>query len=255
MLNELTPGGDIMDPGVGFSPVVDGEYIQDLPYVLYKQGRFHKEVEQVISGNLINETAATVPGANMPEKFPELVRKTIPNADDATIELIQSLYEYPPDKPEKLAWDYMSDMLFACNAHNIAKAYKCDAKRYVMSIPPAVHGQDVSCMASPPPPKKGQVRKQLTIPFLPDFFFYNQELTPVESIPIAREFQERLRRYITGAKNLEKYPDLDDWASYDRDETTYDITLDGFEVSQDPLEVNGRCEILNEIFADPKNGA
>lgn len=88
-----------------------------------------------------------------------------------------------------------------------------------------------------------------------DFFFYNQELTPVESLPLAREFQERLRRYITCAENPEKYPDLEAWPSYGLDQTSFDITLDGFEVVKDPWEVNGRCEILNEIFADPKNGA
>lgn len=153
MINELSPpgiGGETMGPGVGFSPVVDGEYIQDLPYVLFRQGRFHDEVEQVISGNMANEGMVTTPGTGMPEKFPELVRNTIPNADNATVELIQSLYEYPPENPQKLAWDYTTDMLFACNAYNIAKAYQDAAKRYVMSIPPAIHGQDLSCTSSDP---------------------------------------------------------------------------------------------------------
>jgi carboxylesterase type B len=159
-----------LGPGVGFTPVVDGEYIQDLPYVLYKQGRLHKEVKQVISGNLINEGMSTTTDFEMPEKFPMLVRNTIPGADDETVELIRSLYDYPPENPDKLAWDWTTDMLFACNAYNIAKAYEYDAKRYVMTIPPAIHGQDLYCMPLDSlnllknPSEK---RKQLTkLPFL-----------------------------------------------------------------------------------------
>ena len=149
MIISLTPpgvGGEAVGPGLGFTPVVDGEYIQDLPYVLYKEGRYHKEVEQVISGNLINEGTTTAPEDPMPDYFPEYVRAVAPGVNDTTIELIQSLYEYPPDMPERLAWDFTTDMVFACNAYNAAKAYSCDAQRYTMSIPPATHGLDQSCM-------------------------------------------------------------------------------------------------------------
>ncbi|KAK2765999.1 hypothetical protein FQN54_007514 [Arachnomyces sp. PD_36] len=239
LINDLSPagvGGEQLGPGVGFCPVVDGEYIEDHPYILYKEGRFHKEIEQVIVGNLVNEGMGVPAGdatpEEMPEKFPELVRSLAPKADDATVDLIRSLYDYPPENPEKLRWDFITDGIFACHAYNAAKAYESSAKRYSMSIPPAIHGLDLNY-----------------------YFFYNQEFTPVESIPIAKEFQERLRRYITGAENLEKFPDLEDWPSYGLEQTTFDVTLDGYEVIRDPWEVNGRCEVLNEIFADPKNGA
>lgn len=60
---------------------------------------------------------------------------------------------------------------------------------------------------------------------------------------------------MTGAENPEKFPDLEDWPEYGLNQASFDITLDGFEVTKDPWEVNGRCEILNEIIADPINGA
>lgn len=94
MINDLTPSGlgsDTTGPGVGFMPVVDGEYVQDISNVLYKQGRFHKEVEQVISGNLINEGMSLPVGQGMLENFPKSVRNFLPGANDTTIELIESL--------------------------------------------------------------------------------------------------------------------------------------------------------------------
>jgi hypothetical protein len=149
MIMDLTPpgiGGETVGPGLGFTPIVDGEYIQDQPYILYKEGRYHKEIEQVISGNLVNEGVSTAPKDPMPESFPEYVRFVVPGANDSTVDLIQSLYDYPPDTPQRLSWDWTTDILFACNAYNVAKAYGCDTRRYTVSVPPAIHGNDVYCM-------------------------------------------------------------------------------------------------------------
>lgn len=50
-----TGGGGNFGPGIGFSPVVDGDYIPDLPSILLQQGRFHKSVESLIVGNMKEE--------------------------------------------------------------------------------------------------------------------------------------------------------------------------------------------------------
>lgn len=84
---------------------------------------------------------------NMPEAFPALVRKILPTADNATIEAIQGHFPYASDLPEELAWDWTTAMIFECNAYNIAKAFKDRTHRYIMSIPPATHGEDVLCMS------------------------------------------------------------------------------------------------------------
>jgi hypothetical protein len=80
----------------------------------------------------------------MPEAFPSLVRRILPAAANATIAKIQALYTYPKNLPEKLAWDWTGDAVFFCHALTLAAKYK-DARRYIMSIPPAIHGQDTSC--------------------------------------------------------------------------------------------------------------
>lgn len=85
---------------------------------------------------------------NMPEAFPELVRRILPGTSNATIASIEAHFPYPVDNPAQLAWDYSTAIVFECNAYNVAKAFKERAHRYIMTIPPATHGQDVLCMLS-----------------------------------------------------------------------------------------------------------
>lgn len=42
-------GGDgDFGPGIGFGPVADGDYIPDVPVILFDQGRYHKSVKSLI---------------------------------------------------------------------------------------------------------------------------------------------------------------------------------------------------------------
>jgi hypothetical protein len=81
---------------------------------------------------------------DMPAAFPNLVRQILHTADNATVAAIQAHYDYAANPPS-LAWDWTTDIIFACNAENTAAAYRDRARRYIMSIPPAVHGADISC--------------------------------------------------------------------------------------------------------------
>jgi hypothetical protein len=84
------------------------------------------------------------PDANMPTNFPILVRQIFSTASNETIAHIQSHYDFA-DNPAKLAWDWTTDVIFGCNAANLASAYQDRARRYIFSAPPAVHGQDMFC--------------------------------------------------------------------------------------------------------------
>lgn len=88
-----------------------------------------------------------------------------------------------------------------------------------------------------------------------DYFYVDNTFTPVESVKVAREFQEHLRRFVTGAKHTEKFLDLSDWPTYGANGQLLDVTADGFVAGLDPWEENGRCQILHEIISDPTNGA
>jgi carboxylesterase type B len=48
---------------VGFGPVVDGDYVPDLPIRLLCQGRFHKNLKGIISANNAHEVRTTKPSS------------------------------------------------------------------------------------------------------------------------------------------------------------------------------------------------
>lgn len=81
----------------------------------------------------------------MPNRFPEIVRANIPNASNETVTKLRDLYSFPSELPEKLAWDYTTDVVWSCTVSNIAEAYSDRARRFVFSVPPATHGLDLSC--------------------------------------------------------------------------------------------------------------
>jgi hypothetical protein len=81
----------------------------------------------------------------MPAAFPGLVRRQIPNVSNEAIATIEARYPYPPDMPERLAIDWTTDIVFACNAFNVARAYGDRGRRLLFSVPPASHGSDVPC--------------------------------------------------------------------------------------------------------------
>ena len=91
----------------------------------------------------------------LPEYFPTMVRQILSTASNETIADIESHYDFAGN-PAKLAWDWTTDVIFACNAANIAAAYKGSARRYVFSVPPAIHGQDAYCktLLSTQPPQE-----------------------------------------------------------------------------------------------------
>jgi hypothetical protein len=92
------------------------------------------------------------------------------------------------------------------------------------------------------------------LPILADFFYRDNVSTPVPDIAIARQFQEYLRRFITGGENKIEFPTLPDWPAYGSKEIVYNVTLNGFEKQRDYWEVNRRSQVLNKIFADRRNG-
>jgi hypothetical protein len=80
----------------------------------------------------------------LPDYFPILVRQQMPSASNAVVETLQNEY-YDASNLPKMAWDWTTDVVFACTANNLANALPNVARRYIMSTPPAVHGQDLEC--------------------------------------------------------------------------------------------------------------
>ncbi|CAM1506186.1 Fc.00g058270.m01.CDS01 [Cosmosporella sp. VM-42] len=224
MINQ-TPsdaGGGVFGPAPGFGPVPDGKYIPDIPETLFRDGRYHKELKGLIVGNMALEGKGTSHDTGLPEYFPTMVRQILQNASSDTVTEIQSQYHWGSN-PAKLAWDWTTDILFACNAYNFARAFPFRAYRYIMSIPPATHGFDLF------------------------FYFYvDQDLTPVPDPTLAYEFQRRLLQFVHG----KEIP----WHKYTEQETITNITDTGFNAAKLSEDLKDRCEMINKVVLDPRNG-
>lgn len=85
-----------------------------------------------------------------------------------------------------------------------------------------------------------------------DYFFTDEQTTPVEAIAIARSLQTLLGEFLYGSEHL-MIDQGAEWPVYGAG-SFLNITADGAKVERlDSVEAQ-RCSIINDIFADPKNG-
>lgn len=136
-------GGGGFGPGMGFGLSPDGKEFADIPLQLLREGKVNHGLKRLIVGSMANEGLYTSGDDNMPAAFPALVRRMLPGASDKTIASIQA--QYHPKVPAQLAWDWSTDVVFACQTYNLANALPDRTHFFINSIPPAAHGQDLSC--------------------------------------------------------------------------------------------------------------
>ncbi|KAH8799813.1 putative lipase 2 [Xylogone sp. PMI_703] len=215
-------GGGVFGPAPGFGPVLDGGFIPDMLQAFFQQGKYHKELRSLIIGNTAYEGMTLSHDVGLPAYFPTMVRQILSTASNATVADIQSYYNYGSN-PAKLAWDWTTDVLFASNAANIAAAYSTKSRRYIFSIPPSIHGQDLSY-----------------------YFYVDQETTPVDNIEIARSMQKILLRFLYGHKI--------DWPIYGADKQIINVTVNGYEYPLLPADLKARSDMINRVVLDPTNG-
>lgn len=135
-------GGGTLGPVIGFGPIPDGKRIPDIPSALIKQGQMHKGFKKLILGSMAAEGNGLSNDEGMPERFPSVVRHLLPRASNATVKALMDAF-YTPGLDKELAWDWLTDTVFSCNAYNLAKALPDKSMRYIMSTPPALHGLDL----------------------------------------------------------------------------------------------------------------
>jgi carboxylesterase type B len=245
LVNQMpsTGGGGVLGPVIGYGPAPDGKSIPDLPLAQFHAGEFHEELEGIIMGSMAYEGMGTSHDTDQPEYFPTMVRQIMPNASDEVVSTIQTLY-YHPETPAQLAWDWTTDAIFSCNSYNLANALPGKSRRYVMSTPPATHGQDLWCKFHPSLPFSPGLT---TLPHL-DFFYVDEEQTPLgeEGVGLAREFQTKLLDFVHG----------DDvaWPLYGPEKNIFNIT-DRFEEATWAPDLTKRCDTINRFVLDPANGA
>ncbi|KAK5064979.1 hypothetical protein LTR84_000814 [Exophiala bonariae] len=222
-------GGGNLGPGIGFGPIVDEFLVPELPIANPTLDKSLSRLRSMIVANMANEGAITSSDRDMPEAFPELVRRILPSSTNEIISTIQSLYQWPDAAPEQLAWQWTADAVFACHSLALAKAANTSTRRYIMSIPPAYHGLDLFY-----------------------YFFTDEETTPVKDVGIAQSLQTLLWKFLYQVEPLEIDSGAE-WPFYGTG-SFLNITAAGLEVEQLDDKESRRCDIINRIMADPENG-
>lgn len=136
-------GGGNFGPGMGFGLAPDGKDISDTPAQLLLDGKVNRGLKRLIVGSMANEGLYTSSDDNMPAAFPALVRRMLPGASDDAVSSIQA--HYHPRVPAQLAWDWTTDVVFACPAQGLANALPGRTNLFINSIPPEAHGDDIFC--------------------------------------------------------------------------------------------------------------
>ncbi|GMF73502.1 unnamed protein product [Aspergillus oryzae] len=116
-------GGGTFGPGIGIGPFPDGKYLLDAVPIMLQQGRYHKNIQAVMSGNMAAEGLGLTPEISTYEGFATLVRRLVPGASNATVQHIRDMYPYPDSQLQLVANSWTTDIVFACNARAVAKAY------------------------------------------------------------------------------------------------------------------------------------
>ncbi|KAH6630678.1 Alpha/Beta hydrolase protein [Chaetomium sp. MPI-SDFR-AT-0129] len=224
MINQMPSegGGGNLGPILGFGPAPDGTRIPDIPSALIQRGVVNHDLKGLVLGSMASEGQTTSSDEGMPDAFGALARRTLPNASNETVQEVLDLY-YTPGLEPQLAWDWTTDVVFACNAFNLARGLPGKARRYIMSTPPATHGQDLMY-----------------------YFYVDDQLTPVSDPQLVEPFQTKLLAFLHGEDP--------EWPLYGDDERLFNIT-DSFEATTLPDSLRARCDLVNKLVFDPVNGA
>lgn len=54
-------GGGALGPGVGITPLIDGELVSDLPAKAFQEGKFNRNIKSLIVGNTAEEVSHVTP--------------------------------------------------------------------------------------------------------------------------------------------------------------------------------------------------
>lgn len=79
-----------------------------------------------------------------------------------------------------------------------------------------------------------------------DFYYVNQEYTPVPNPEVAFELQDRLIRFVNGGDR--------EWPVYGDAKRLFNVTMEGFERTKLAPHLERRCEAITAALLDPANG-
>lgn len=169
------------------------------------------------------------------ETWPDFLQRFIQTPTSKTLSEVAARYPANPSNPGSPFNNFATDIGFACYSQTLSEAWKEDAYRYVMSIPPATHALDQAY-----------------------YFFVDDVLTPGPvDVHIARQFQRYLPDFVLygnpNGKCEDDHPQVPVWPNYGEAQI-FNITCEGFVPTLDPWSLDDKCGFILDIIQDPANG-
>lgn len=134
-----------------YGPVVDGSFVPALPGQLLLRGDFDPNLNIMVGHNADEGLAFTSPDSVKSTGLATQMKTLSPNTPKNVSDFVYNVL-YPPvyngsygytDSVARTAL-VISDLIFQCNTDYINRAFYNQTYAYEFSIPPALHGQDVS---------------------------------------------------------------------------------------------------------------
>jgi cholinesterase len=134
-----------------FGPVVDGLFAPALPGVLLLHGQFDKSLKVMVGHNSDEGLLFASPFIQNQTALIASLENLLPDASATTISYIDTEL-YPPvyngtygytTQVERTAL-LISEISFTCNTRYLDLAFKNQTYSYYFSVPPGLHGEDVS---------------------------------------------------------------------------------------------------------------
>lgn len=136
-----------------YGPVVDGEFVPNLPGKLLESGGFDHNVKVMVGHNANEGAYFTPPYVTDTSMIKKQLKLVIPGIPDSSIEYITgTLYPDPANAngailPYKHNYEranlIISEAIFTCQTNFLSTGFHNETYSYLFAVPPALHGFDV----------------------------------------------------------------------------------------------------------------
>lgn len=208
-------------------PVVDGSFAPALPGTLLLNGGYDQDLRVLIGHNVNEGLSFTSPFVPTEETFVQnVVLVSFPNsnasnsADYITNTLYPPIFNGTYNYTSQIlrGAEIVTEALFACNANYLARAFADNAYSYLFSVPPSLHGDDIS------------------------YTFYQGPATAVKNESLALMMQKYITNFVAGGDP--NGPGLPEFPTYYEDDTTegtvLNLNISSIDTIPDEL-ANERC--------------
>lgn len=135
----------------GYGPIIDGSYVPDFPSVSLQNGNFDPCINVMVGHNSAEGLLYTSPFIDTQAEFVSFFEAIFPNATESVISYITETL-YPNDFSGAYGYtnqvertsQSVADYRIVCNARFLDLGYQNETYAYLFSVPPGIHGFDVS---------------------------------------------------------------------------------------------------------------